>query len=251
MQAKPTWGLVLGSGLGPVAEAFQLVESRPFSEFPEIPESRVPGHQGRFLLCEREGERLVIAQGRCHLYEGHSARDVTAAVRALAEMGVKRLLLTNAAGCLRPEWAPGQWMMLSDHLNLTGASPLSGGPHFQDLTEVYAPSLRARAEQAARACGLLLREGVYASLPGPQYETPAEIRMYRSWGADAVGMSTVLEAIQARALGLEVAAFSCLTNYGAGMKPEALDHQDVLEVGSTAAESFLPFLEAFLSSDAR
>ncbi len=230
---QPEWGIVLGSGLGPFVDVVETEASVPFAEIPGLPESRVAGHAGRFVLAHVGEKRVLIAQGRVHLYEGRTAREVTAFVRFMAAVGARRLILTNAAGTLNREFSPGGWMMLRDHLNLTGTSPLVGGPNFIDMSEVYSAKLRAHFSAAAAEQGMRLHEGVYASLPGPQYETPAEIRMLRSFGADAVGMSTVLEAIQARALGMEVAAFSCLTNWAAGMQA-ALNHGEVLAVGKQA-----------------
>ena len=230
---QPDWGIVLGSGLGPFVDAIETEASVSFADVPGLPESRVPGHAGRFVLGRVGGERVLIAQGRVHLYEGRTAREVTAFVRFISACGAKRLILTNAAGTLNREFAPGTWMMLRDHLNLTGTTPLLGGPNFIDMSEVYSAKLRAHFSAAAAEQGMPLHEGVYASLLGPQYETPAEIRMLRAIGADAVGMSTVLEAIQARALGMEVAAFSCLTNWAAGMQA-TLDHGEVLAVGKQA-----------------
>ena len=180
-------------------------------------------------------------QGRVHLYEGHGPREVTAGVRWLAAQGARSMVLTNAAGTLNEGFAPGSWMMLSDHLNLTGVSPLEGA-RFLDLSEVYDAEWRGRFRVAAEALGMPLHEGVYAGLRGPQYETPAEVRMLRAVGADAVGMSTVLEAIQARELGLRVVAFSCLTNWAAGIGGGTLDHQEVLETGKAAADSMIALL---------
>jgi purine-nucleoside phosphorylase len=156
-------------------------------------------------------------------------------VRLISLLGTKILLLTNAAGSINPLFAPGEWMMLSDHINFTGVSPLSGGPNFFDMSEVYDKSLRVAIHTVTAESGSALREGVYACMPGPQYETPAEVRMLRTLGADAVGMSTVLEAIQARALGLRVGAFSCLTNWAAGMSGEPLAHSEVVETCRVAA----------------
>ena len=243
---QPDWGIVLGSGLGPFVDAIDAEAAVPFSEIPGLPESRVPGHAGRFVLGRVAGKRVFIAQGRVHLYEGRSAREVTAFVRFMAARGAKRLILTNAAGTLNRAFAPGTWMMLRDHLNLTGTSPLLGGANFIDMSEVYSAKLRAHFSAKAKGRGMPLHEGVYASLLGPQYETPAEIRMLRALGADAVGMSTALEAIQARALGMEVAAFSCLTNWAAGMQP-ALDHGEVLAVGKQAGAALAALLAEALA----
>ena len=246
---QPDWGIVLGSGLGPFVDAIETEASVPFSDISGLPESRVPGHAGRFVFGRVGGRRVLIAQGRVHLYEGRTAREVTAFVRFMAALGARRLILTNAAGTLNRAFAPGTWMMLRDHLNLTGTSPLLGGPNFIDMSEVYSAKWRAHFSATALEQGMPLHEGVYASLLGPQYETPAEIRMLRAIGADAVGMSTVLEAIQARALGMEVAAFSCLTNWAAGMQA-TLDHGVVLAVGKLAGATLARLLVRALASDA-
>ncbi len=237
------WGIVLGSGLGILAEAAEGMESFSFADFPELPAPKVEGHAGRFLVARFAGVPVLLAMGRSHLYEGHSARDVTAGIRLMAASGVTRLILTNAAGTLNPAHAPGQWMQIADHINLTGTSPLIGSPAFVDMSEVYSRRLRAHFASAAQAQGITLHEGVYAGVIGPQYETPAEIRMLSRLGADAVGMSTVLEAIQARALGMEVAGFSCLTNWAAGLSETPLSHAEVLERGRSAGGKFLALLQ--------
>jgi purine-nucleoside phosphorylase len=244
---QPEWGIVLGSGLGSLVDQVDAILNLPYSEVGGLPVSTVPGHAGRFVFGTLAGKRVLVAQGRVHLYEGHSASDVTAGVRVMAALGVKRLVLTNAAGTVNSAFAPGSWMMLRDHLNLTGTTPLLGEPRFVDLTDVYSPKLRAHFAVAAGAEGVVLHEGVYAGLLGPQYETPAEVRMLRGFGADAVGMSTVLEAIQARALAVEVVAFSCLTNWAAGMTGEALSHAEVIETGASAGDAFHRLLARALS----
>lgn len=233
-------GIVLGSGLGPLAEAVAVEREVSFAEA-GLPASSVPGHSGKFVFGDLAGAPVVLMKGRVHLYEGHAPRDVTAGVRWMAEQGIKRLILTNAAGTLNPDFSPGSWMMLSDHLNLTGSSPLVGAD-FVDLTAAYDPEWRREFLAAASALGMPLHEGVYAGLRGPQYETPAEIRMLRTLGADAVGMSTVLETIQARSLGLPVAAFSCLTNWAAGISSAPLDHHEVLETGKQSAQAMIGLL---------
>jgi purine-nucleoside phosphorylase len=236
--------IVLGSGLNVlVSDAGEHVG---YSEFPELPKPSVPGHAGRFVLGNVGNARVIFAQGRVHLYEGHSARDVTGGIRIFAAAGIKRLILTNAAGVANESFSPGSWMMISDHLNLTGTTPLLGSAQFLDLTETYSKSWRDKFRAAAKAQRIGLHEGVYAGLLGPQYETPAEVRMLRQLGADAIGMSTVLEAIQARALGLEVTGFSCLTNWAAGMSGAPLSHEEVLETGKAAADSFSRLLAATL-----
>ncbi|MEO7168683.1 MAG: purine-nucleoside phosphorylase [Chthoniobacterales bacterium] len=230
--------LVLGSGLSSLVKEPARDRIIPYSEIGGLPRSTVKGHAGRFVLGELGGTRVVFAQGRVHLYEGHTARDVTAGVRFLARAGVEKIILTNAAGLVNSGFAPGSWMMLTDHLNLTGATPLLGGTQFVDLTDAYSPAWRARFAAVAQAQNLTLHEGVYAGMSGPQYETPAEVRMLRSLGADAIGMSTVCETIQARALGLEVAGFSCLTNWAAGLNHAPLSHAEVLAAGEACGASF-------------
>lgn len=234
--------IVLGSGLNLLVSAADSANSVGYSEFPELPKPSVPGHTGRFVLGNIGNTRAIFAQGRVHLYEGHTARQVTGGIRILAAAGIKRLILTNAAGLANENFSPGSWMMISDHLNLTGTTPLLGSAQFLDLTETYSKKWRVEFSRAAKAENITLREGVYAGLLGPQYETPAEVRMLRQLGADAVGMSTVLEAIQARALGLEVAGFSCLTNWAAGIGDAPLNHEEVLETGKNAAAEFARLL---------
>ena len=237
-------GIVLGSGLGPLADAVEVAREVAFSEI-GMPASSVPGHAGKFVFGKLSGTPVVLMKGRVHLYEGHAPRLVTAGVRWLAEQGIEKIILTNAAGTLNPDFAPGTWMMLSDHLNLTGTSPLEGAD-FIDMSEAYDATWREKFRVAAAASGMDLHGGVYASLRGPQYETPAEIRMLRTLGADAVGMSTVLETIQARSLGLPVAAFSCLTNWAAGITAAHLDHKEVLETGKQAAQAMIGLLTSVL-----
>ena len=245
---KVDTAIVLGSGLGSLADEVCVEKSIGFAEA-GLPVSHVAGHVGRFFLGQFASRPLWVMQGRVHLYEGHSAQAATAGVRWLAEQGVTRIILTNAAGTLHPEYLPGRWMMLSDHLNLTGTSPLEGGPNFFDMSEVYSAEWRDLMRKKANELGMPLHEGVYAGLRGPQYETPAEIRMLRAIGADAVGMSTVLEAIQAKALGMEVLGFSCLTNWAAGMSSDELNHREVLETGKLAAVQMLSLLAAALPQD--
>ena len=238
--------IILGSGLSSIVPEGVGADAIPYTEFPEIPPPSVPGHIGRFVLAQLDGIKIIFAQGRVHLYEGLSAKEVTAGVRILAGAGVRNLGLTNAAGSADPQFAPGTWMMISDHLNLTGTTPLMGAPQFIDMTTAYSVRLRDRFSAAANDLGMVLHQGVYAGLLGPQYETPAEVRMVQTLGAQAVGMSTVLETIQARALGLEVAGFSCLTNFAAGISPTDLSHAEVLETGKAAAAQFGRLLEAAL-----
>lgn len=244
------WGaelaVVLGSGLNSLVEGADKKQFVSYRDVPELARPGVPGHSGQFVLGKVRDTRVIYAQGRVHLYEGHSARAVTAGIRLLADCGIKRVILTNAAGSANPDFPPGSWMMLRDHLNLTGATPLLGAPQFIDMTDAYSSRWREHFAATANSIGLTLHEGVYAGLLGPQYETPAEVRMLCSLGADAIGMSTVLETIQARALGLEVAGFSCLTNWAAATGNSALDHAEVLAAGKTAATEFERLLNAAL-----
>ena len=246
---RPEIAIVLGSGLAAFVERLKIAASISFNEIAGLPISKVPGHAGRFVCAEIAGCRAIIAQGRAHLYENFDAREVAANVRFFASLGVTKLILTNAAGTLNASFAPGSWMMLADHLNLTGTSPLLGGAHFFDMSEIYSLRLRRIFARAAQTENITLHEGVYAGMLGPQYETPAEIHMLRVLGADAVGMSTVIEAIQARALGIEVAAFSCLTNWAAGLGKKPLSHAEVLDAGQAAAEDFAQILKAALTSE--
>jgi len=247
---QPEWGIVLGSGLANVVEEVDAILHLPYEEVRGIPTSRVPGHHGRFIFGQLAGQRVIVAQGRAHLYEGYSSEEVTAAVRFMSILGAEKLVLTNAAGSLNPAFAPGSWMILSDHLNLTGTSPLLGTHDFVDMTGAYSAKMRERFHQVAAWTSIQLHEGVYAGVLGPQYETPAEVRMLRTLGADAVGMSTVLEAIQARALGMEVVGLSCLTNWGAGMRQDTiLEHDDVLETGRRAAGQLAALLTRALQEE--
>lgn len=239
---------MLGSGLDPVAEQIEPVAEVPYASLPGHPVSGVAGHAGRYVFGRIRGVEVVAARGRVHLYEGHSASGVTASVRAMAGFGIERLVLTNAAGTLNPGFPPGHWMLVRDHLNLTGTSPFEGRSPvaFHDMTAVYADQWAGRAVAAAAAAGIALFEGVYAGVRGPQYETPAEIRMLRALGADAVGMSTVLEAMEAHALGLEVIAFSCLTNWAAGLAQAPLSHEEVIATGRRAAGQLVDLLTAII-----
>lgn len=237
--------IILGSGLGSIVPKATPDNAVLYTEFGDIPATSVPGHAGQFVFGEINRSHILFAQGRVHLYEGLTAREVTAIVRTLAAAGVKNLIITNAAGSANPQFVPGTWMMISDHINLTGTTPLTGAPQFIDLSEAYSSRLRKRFAEAAQASGVTLNEGVYAGLLGPQYETPAEVRMLQKLGADAIGMSTVLEVIQARALGLEVAGFSCLTNLAAGISATNLSHDEVLQTGKAGAADFARLLRAF------
>lgn len=242
---------MLGSGLGGGLDGLTVTGELPYSAVPGLPPPTVPGHGGRFIRYEIAGHGVLAASGRIHLYEGHPARDVGAIVRLMHGAGVRCLLLTNAAGGLHSDWPPGTFMRITDHLNLTGTSPLEGGPAFQDMTRAYDIELGGALDVAADETGMVLRHGVYAGLRGPQYETPAEVRMLRVLGADTVGMSTVLETLQARALGLRVAGLSLVTNLAAGVGSSPLDHHEVMEAGRAAAAGFGKLVAAWLPEAAR
>ncbi|MHB8418940.1 MAG: purine-nucleoside phosphorylase [Myxococcales bacterium] len=248
----PRLALVLGSGLGAYAERLADAVSVPYAEIPHFPCSGVPGHPGRLWLGRIGSVPVGVMQGRVHLYEGFRPAEVVFGVRTLARMGAVELCLTNAAGGIRADLAPGDLMRLTDHLNLSGQNPLVGpnddrfGPRFPDLSSAYSPALARRLDEAAAAAQVELKSGVYCQLLGPSYETPAEIRMLRTLGADAVGMSTVPEVIAARHLGLKVAALSCITNRAAGLATQPLSHAEVAEAASRVTAAFGTLLDAFI-----
>jgi len=228
--------VVLGSGLSALADALEELRSVPFEAVDGMPRSTVPGHAGRFVLGWLAGVPTLVQQGRVHLYEGRSAGEVTASVRAFARLGIGALLLTNAAGAIEPSWELPALMLVEDHLNLQGVAPLRAREVGRGCP--YDPELGAALDAAARAESLELHRGVYAATLGPSYESPAEIRLYGRLGARAVGMSTVAEASAAHVLGLRVAALSCLTNPAAGVAPGRLSHEDVVRAGAAMAERF-------------
>ena len=249
----PRLGIVLGSGLGGLAARVEVPVAIPFADLPGWPVASAPGHAGRLLLGALAGVPVVCLQGRLHLYEGHPPGLVIQPVLLMGRLGAPRVLLTNAAGGVNAAWPAGTLMALTDHLNLTGLSPLLGsnpdsiGPRFPDLTDAWDPELRERLHEAARIEDVTLEEGVYAGLLGPNYETPAEVRMLRGLGADAVGMSTVLEAIAARWACLRLAGISLVTNPAAGVTGLPLTHQEVLEAADEAAPRFERLVSRFVS----
>lgn len=248
----PRVGIVLGSGLGGLADALTEPVAIPFAELPGWPAATAPGHLGRLLLGNLEGVPVVMLQGRFHLYEGNDSGLVVQPVLLMGRLGARTVVLTNAAGGLNPAYGAGTLMVLADHLNLTGRTPLLGpnadqiGPRFPDLTDVYAPALRAQLHAAAAAEGTALEEGIYVGLLGPSYETPAEVRLFRTFGGDAVGMSTVLEAIACRWAGLQVAGISLVTNPGAGYSGVPLSHEEVLAAGQEAGPRLAGVIQRFV-----
>jgi purine-nucleoside phosphorylase len=245
----PAIGIVLGSGLGDFASSLHGAVTIPYEELPHWPAARVIGHDGRLVVGRVAGRTVAALAGRVHLYEGHDVATVTFAVRVLGLLGVKTLILTNAAGGVNTGFSQGALMVIDDHVNLTGHNPLVGenderfGPRFPDMTEVYSLRLRALADRAGKAMGLVLPHGVYVALLGPSYETPAEIRYLRTIGADAVGMSTVPEAIAARHMNVDVLGISCITNMAAGVLPKPLDHAEVMETARRIRGQFIALLE--------
>jgi purine-nucleoside phosphorylase len=233
-RSKDLVSIVLGSGVSDLAREVEVEAKVEYESIRGLPAPTVPGHGGCLIKGTLGGADVLVAQGRVHLYEGVAAREVAALVRLLHSIGSKTVIFTNAAGLICPDFQVGRWMLIRDHLNLTGTSPLRGSSSFVDMTEIYTPAIADLVVKEACDLAIPLHEGVYAGVPGPQYETPAEVRMLRTLGADAVGMSTVLEAIQARALGMNICGLSCLTNWGAGILPEKLSHADVLHAGQKA-----------------
>ncbi|HSK52204.1 MAG TPA: purine-nucleoside phosphorylase [Clostridia bacterium] len=249
---RPVAGIVLGSGLGGLADGLEDGVAIPFEELPGWPQATAPGHAGRLLLGRIGSTPVVMLQGRFHMYEGNAPGLVVQPVLLFRRLGARLVVLTNASGGINPEFGPGTLMVIRDHLNLTGRSPLTGpnadelGERFPDLVNAWNDRLRARLHEAALAENVRLEEGIYAGLAGPQYETPAEVTMLRTLGADAVGMSTVVECIAARWAGLEVCGVSLVTNAGAGYTGQPLTHEEVLEAGNEAGPRLARVVRRFL-----
>jgi purine-nucleoside phosphorylase len=249
---RPQVAVVLGSGLGAFADELTNAAKIPYAKIPSFPHSTAVGHAGR-LVVGKSGEIAVAAmQGRVHAYEGYSARQVAFPMRVLGRMGIRAVILTNAAGGINLEYHQGALVAIRDHINLQGANPLTGpnderfGPRFPDMTHAYWKAYREMAMAEAKRLGIELQDGVYAALPGPSYETPAEIRYLRTIGADLVGMSTVPETIAARHMGIRVLGVSCVTNMAAGMLEKPLDHKEVLETGERVGMQFIALLRAVI-----
>ena len=250
--ALPETAVVLGSGLGDFADTLRDAQAMPYGDLPHWPASNVIGHAGRLVVGSVAGKRVAALSGRAHVYEGYDLPSVVFATRVMGRLGVRQIVLTNAAGGINTGFAQGALMVIDDHINLMGTSPLIGpnderfGPRFPDMTEVYSRRLRGVADAAARAKGVPVSHGVYVALAGPSYETPAEIRYLRMIGGDAVGMSTVPEAIAARHMGVEVLGISCITNMAAGVLPQPLVHDEVIETARRVRGAFIALLEGII-----
>ena len=250
----PEMGMILGSGLGDFADTLENRLVIPFTDIPDFPAATVPGHTGAFVFGTKHGKSVVCLQGRLHYYEGHPMNVLTMPVRIMAKLGVKQLLLTNAAGGVNPNYRPGDLMLITDHINYSGMNPLIGehhedfGPRFPDVTDLYCAGLRLKIKLAAVEAGINLRQGVYMMFSGPSYETPAEIRMARVLGADAVGMSTAPEAIVAAQCGIHCVGVSCITNLAAGVSPHKLSHQEVMETAALVHDKFHCLVDLILKT---
>lgn len=251
---RPTIGLVLGSGLGDYADTLEDSVRIPFADIPNFPLPTIEGHAGALVFGRKHGKTVVMLQGRIHYYEGLPMREITLPIRVLAALGIKQLVLTNAAGGVNTSFNPGDLMLIADHINYSGMNPLIGpnldvfGPRFPDMSDLYCSDLRSAIRTAAKEAGIPLQEGVYAMYSGPNYETPAEIRMFRVLGADAVGMSTVPEALVAGHCGMQVVGVSCVTNMAAGVLPLKLDHSDVMESAARVHDTFQDLMDVILKT---
>jgi purine-nucleoside phosphorylase len=254
---RPTVGLILGSGLGAFAQTLTEATRIPYRDIPHFATSTAVGHSGELVVGKSNGVPVACMAGRVHFYEGYTMSQVVFPVRVLARMGVKILIVTNAAGSVNVNYKPGELMVIEDHINMLGTNPMIGrneetlGERFFDMTEPYDTKLREIAEKACWKAGITVRKGVYIAFTGPSYETPAEIRMCRTLGADAVGMSTVPEVIAARHMGLRVLGLSCITNMAAGVLKKKLDHKEVLEVGERVKHALMDVLGTLIQESAK
>jgi purine-nucleoside phosphorylase len=254
ISVEPRIALVLGSGLGSFADDFEEAVGIPYEEIPGFVRSTAQGHAGRLVVGKIDSVPVLAMQGRVHYYEGYSLEEVTFPIRTFGLLGVKTIVLTNAAGGINVQLTQGALMVISDHLNLMGVNPLRGanderfGPRFPDMSAVYSPDLQEIVVDEARSIGVEVRRGIYGALSGPSYETPSEIHLLRNLGADAVGMSTVPEAIVARHMGLEVLGISCITNMAAGISDEPINHEEVMATGDRVRETFAELLRRVISA---
>ena len=251
---KPEVALILGSGLGDFADGIKIEQTIDYTEIEGFPVSTVKGHKGRFVFGYVEETPVVIMQGRVHYYEGYDMTDVVLPTRLMGMMGAKKILLTNAAGGCNPNYKPGDFMMITDHITTGIPSPLIGpnvdelGTRFPDMSEVYSLRMRNVIKEEADKLGIKLQEGVYVQFTGPAYETPAEVRMCRAWGGDAVGMSTACEAMAANHMGMEVCGISCITNLAAGVSKQPLNHKEVQETADRVAVDFKKLITAVVTN---
>lgn len=251
---QPEIGIVLGTGIGDYAKNFSICAQVPYTELPGFPRSTAPGHRGQFVFGYYDNIPLVLMQGRIHYYEGYEIDQVVLPIRLMYKMGVRNLLLTNSAGGIAPELKAGSFMLISDHISFLLPSPLRGknndswGVRFPDMSEIYDLSWRKNILAAAQSQGIELRQGVYIQTPGPQFETPAEIRMYAAWGASAVGMSTACEAIAAKHCGMRIAGLSCIGNPAAGISSSPLSEKEIQEVGCSVAPRFFQLINLSIKS---
>ncbi|WP_430886447.1 purine-nucleoside phosphorylase [Fusibacter sp. JL216-2] len=249
---EPEVGLILGSGLGILADEIENPIKIKYEDIPHFPVSTVEGHAGQFVAGDLEGRKVIAMQGRFHFYEGYTMQEVTFPVRVMVALGIKNLMVTNAAGGANEAYIPGDLMLITDHINFAGSNPLIGrnfeelGPRFPDCSEIYDKSINKKVEEIAKDQGIRLQKGVYQMNPGPTYETPAEVRMARILGADAVGMSTVPEAVVARHAGIKVTGISCITNMAAGILDQPLHHGEVVETANMVKKTFIQLVRSIV-----
>ncbi len=250
---KPEIGIILGSGLGDFADNYKSIKIG-YNDIPGFEKSQVEGHKGQLVFAEINGKKAVMMQGRYHFYEGYSMQTVTYPVKVMKKLGVKTLIITNAAGAVTSDFTPGDLMLITDHINFMGTNPLIGknddtlGTRFPDMSNVYSKELINKAEEIAKKLNISYQKGIYVATTGPSYETPAEIRMFGQWGGNAVGMSTVPEAIVANYCGIKVLGISCLTNYAAGVSQTPLNHKEVIETADKVKENFKNLLSEIIKN---
>lgn len=249
----PEIGLVLGSGLGDLADEYSI-HSIPYEKIPGFAKSTVEGHKGNLVFAEISGKKVVMMQGRNHYYEGHSMQEITYPIKVMKKLGVKTVILTNAAGAVNKSFRPGDFMMITDHINFMGVNPLVGanddslGERFPDMSEIYNKNLIKRADAASHILRINLKHGVYVAASGPSYETPAEVKMFRYMGGDAVGMSTVPEAVVAHYCGMKVLGISCISNFATGVSSNKLSHEDVISITNKVKPQFKELIKLILKS---
>ena len=248
---KPDIGIVLGSGLGALPDDYDCIKIT-YSDIPNFQKPSIEGHKGQLCFCEAEGKKLVMMQGRYHFYEGYSMEQITFPIKVLKLLGIKTLILTNAAGAVNKKTSVGDIMLITDHINLMGSNPLIGknidefGVRFPDMSEIYKIELRNKVKKASQMAGVEIKEGVYLAMPGPSYETPAEVKMANIIGADVIGMSTAPEAVVANHCGMDIIGLSCITNYAAGVSDKKLSHDEVIETANKVKLKFKTLIKAVI-----